>query len=33
MSGCPHDIRCMKEISVEKVLRACLQNLPSEGKS
>jgi ADP-heptose:LPS heptosyltransferase len=27
VTGCPHDIRCMKEISVEEVLRACLAKL------
>jgi ADP-heptose:LPS heptosyltransferase len=32
-TGCPHDIRCLKEISVADVLRACLENLPPEIKS
>lgn len=32
MSGCPHDIRCMKEIPPENVLRACLSNLGFQGK-
>ena len=27
VTGCPHDIRCMKEISVDAVLRACLAKL------
>lgn len=27
-TGCPHDIRCLKEIPVEDVLRACLKILP-----
>lgn len=29
MTGCPYDIRCMKQITVEEVLRACLAKLPS----
>ncbi len=28
-TGCPHDIRCLKEISVAEVFRACLKNLPA----
>ena len=28
-TGCPHDIRCMEEISVAEVLCACLKNLPA----
>ena len=31
--NCPHDIRCMKEIKVEEVLRACLANLSTDTKS
>lgn len=27
ITGCPHDIQCMKQISVEEVLRACLAKL------
>ena len=27
VTGCPHDIRCMQEISVDEVLRACLAKL------
>lgn len=27
VTGCPHDIRCMKTLPVEKVLRACLAQL------
>jgi len=27
VTGCPHDIQCMKQISVEEVLRACLAKL------
>jgi len=27
VTGCPHDIRCMKQISVEEVLQACLAKL------
>jgi len=30
--NCPHDIRCMKEISVEEVQRACLQVLLTPKK-
>ncbi len=33
MSGCPHDIRCMKEIAVEEVLQACLAKLAAEKNS
>lgn len=31
-TNCPHNIHCMKEISVVEVLRACLQNLTLEIK-
>ena len=31
-TGCPHDICCLKEISVAAVLRACLENLPAANK-
>ncbi len=31
--NCPHDIRCMKEISVEEVQRACLAKLLAENKT
>ena len=27
VTGCPHDIQCMKTLPVEKILRACLENL------
>jgi ADP-heptose:LPS heptosyltransferase len=27
ITGCPHDIRCMKQITVDEVLRACLAKL------
>jgi ADP-heptose:LPS heptosyltransferase len=32
VTGCPHDIRCMKEITVEEVLRACLTKLEPTAK-
>ena len=32
MSGCPHDICCMREISVGAVVQACLQKLSAENK-
>jgi ADP-heptose:LPS heptosyltransferase len=32
VTGCPHDIRCMKEISVDEVLRACLTKLEPAAK-
>ena len=32
VTGCPHDIQCMKTLSVEKVLRACLTNLEAATK-
>ena len=31
ITGCPHDIRCMQEITVEEVLRACLAGLKPAG--
>jgi ADP-heptose:LPS heptosyltransferase len=29
ITGCPHDIRCMKEMAVTPVLQACLEKLSS----
>jgi len=31
VTGCPHDIRCMKEITVDEVLHACLVQLAERG--
>jgi ADP-heptose:LPS heptosyltransferase len=31
VTGCPYDIRCMKTLPVENVLRACLAKLESHG--
>ena len=31
-TGCPYDIRCMKEISADAVLRACMYNLAAAKK-
>ncbi len=32
VTGCPHDIRCMKTLPVEQVLRACAAKLPAAMK-
>jgi ADP-heptose:LPS heptosyltransferase len=32
VTGCPNDIRCMKEISVELLLKSCLKKLSTAGK-
>ena len=32
VTGCPHEIKCMKTLPVEKVLRACLENLEAATK-
>ena len=29
VTNCPHNIQCMKQITVEEVLRACLKTLES----
>ena len=32
VTGCPHEIKCMKKLPVEKVLCACLENLEAATK-